>query len=148
MSISQTPRVFISYSHDNSLHKDWVRHLAENLQRNGVETLLDQWDLEPGEDITHFMEKGLSEANRVLAICTQRYVEKANTADGGVGAEKLILTAQRVSNHLSSRIIPLIREGEGDSMVPIFLANRLHIDFRDDSYFKASYDTLLGPKTT
>ncbi|MBU9862223.1 toll/interleukin-1 receptor domain-containing protein [Rahnella aceris] len=35
-----TPTVFISYSHDNELHKDWVLQLATRLRSNGVEVLL------------------------------------------------------------------------------------------------------------
>ena len=56
MSVSQTPRVFISYSHDSQAHKDWVRHLAEKLQRNGVDTILDQWDLRLGGDLAFFAD--------------------------------------------------------------------------------------------
>ena len=40
------------------------------------------------------MVSGLSDADRVLAICTNLYVEKANNGVGGVGYEKMILTAQ------------------------------------------------------
>ena len=73
MNPPQAPHVFISYSHDNQAHKDWVRHLAEKLQRNGVETILDQWDLRLGGDLPSFMEQGLAKATRILAICTDTY---------------------------------------------------------------------------
>ena len=38
----KSPHVFVSYSHDSDAHKQWVRRLAEDLTRNGVETTLDQ----------------------------------------------------------------------------------------------------------
>jgi hypothetical protein len=39
------PKCFISYSWDSDLHKDWVRELATQLETNGVEVFLDQWDV-------------------------------------------------------------------------------------------------------
>ncbi|MGX2954498.1 toll/interleukin-1 receptor domain-containing protein [Shewanella sp. JL219SE-S6] len=43
--MSSAPRCFISYSHDNENHKEWVLNLATRLVKNGVDVTLDQWDL-------------------------------------------------------------------------------------------------------
>jgi hypothetical protein len=48
------PKVFISYSHDSPQHKDWVRSLASALRVNGIDAVLDQWDLSPGQDMAAF----------------------------------------------------------------------------------------------
>ena len=40
-----TPRVFASYSHDSQSHKDWVLMLATRRVANGVDVILDQWDV-------------------------------------------------------------------------------------------------------
>ena len=45
------PRVFVSYSHDTEPHKDWVLQLATRLVANGVDVILDQWDLTLGGDL-------------------------------------------------------------------------------------------------
>ena len=82
------PRVFVSYSHDTEIHKNWVLGLATRLVANGVDVILDQWDLTLGCDLPRFMETGLTAAERVLAVCTEPYVEKANAGLGGVGYEK------------------------------------------------------------
>ncbi len=73
-----TPKVFISYSHDSEEHKAWVADLARFLISNGIDVVIDAWNLRRGEDIPKFMEDGLSSADRVLMICTERYVEKAD----------------------------------------------------------------------
>jgi hypothetical protein len=104
-----TPRVFFSYSHDSDTHKDWVLALATRLVANGVDVLLDQWDLTLGSDLPRFMESGLTTADRVVSICTEPYVEKANSGKGGVGYEKMILTAQLMKNIASDRIIEGVR---------------------------------------
>jgi hypothetical protein len=137
------PKVFVSYSHDSDLHKDWVLTLAMRLVANGVNVLLDQWDLTLGSDLPRFMESGLTAADRVLAICTSQYVEKANAGWGGVGYEKMILTAQLMQNITADRIIPVIRANSLVQPVPIFLLSRVYIDFRDDLAYEARYAELL-----
>ena len=120
------PKLFVSYSHDTEQHKDWVLTLATRLMANGVDVILDQWDLTLGADLPRFMEQGLSEAKRVLAICTDAYVQKANAGRGGVGYEKMILTAQLMQEISSDRIIPVVRSAHHSpsSHIPFF--PRLH----------------------
>ncbi|MCX7060807.1 MAG: toll/interleukin-1 receptor domain-containing protein [Gammaproteobacteria bacterium] len=137
------PKVFLSYSHDNDLHKDWVLALATRLVANGVDVLLDQWDLTLGSDLPRFMELGLSSAQRVLAVCTEPYVQKANAGRGGVGYEKMILTAQLMLDITSDRIIPVVRSSVLNPPVPTFLSSRVYIDFRDDLAFEAKYAELI-----
>ena len=55
---------------DSQPHKDWVRSLASALRTNGIDAVLDQWDLSPGQDIAAFMAGGIRTADRVLLICT------------------------------------------------------------------------------
>jgi len=56
--MQEAPRLFISYSHDDQAHKDWVLMLATRLVANGVDVLLDQWDMRLGSDLPRFMENG------------------------------------------------------------------------------------------
>ena len=138
-----SPKVFVSYSHDSDPHRDWVLTLATRLVANGVNVLLDQWDLTLGSDLPRFMESGLVTADRVLAVCTSQYVEKANEGLGGVGYEKMILTAQIMQNITADRIIPVIRPNSSGQLVPVFLSSRVYIDFRDDLTYEARYAELL-----
>jgi len=137
------PKVFVSYSHDSELHKNWVLELATRLMANGVDVILDQWDLNLGSNLPHFMETGLVGANRVIAVCTKTYVGKANASLGGVGYEKMILTAQLMQNVLSERIIPVIRDNDGRPPVPTFLDGKVYVDFRDDRAYESKYEELI-----
>ena len=107
--MSLVPKCFISYSHDSEAHKEWVLNLATRLVRNGVNVILDQWDLRLGGDLPSFMEGGLTQVNRVICICSDVYVSKANAGSGGVGYEKMILTSELIQNINSEKIIPIIR---------------------------------------
>ncbi len=137
-----SPKVFLSYSHDSAQHKDWVRQLAERLRHDGVDVTLDQWDLRPGDDVTSFMELALSSCNYVLIVCTEQYVEKANTLKGGVGYERMIITSEIAVDLKSHKFIPLIRN-TGQEAVPRFLGPKLHLDFRTGDFDLDPYDELL-----
>ncbi|MCE8019307.1 toll/interleukin-1 receptor domain-containing protein [Halomonas sp. MCCC 1A11036] len=143
MSDIEAPKVFISYSHDSELHKSWVESLAGRLVKNGVDVVLDQWDLRLGADLPLFMEHGLSDAKRVLAVCTARYLEKANLGQGGVGYERMILTSSLMKDISSDRIIPIIRDNSLDEPTPTFLSTRRYIDFRDNAHYEERYAELI-----
>lgn len=139
------PRVFTSYSHDSEEHKAWVLRLADRLIRNGVDVILDQYDLRLGADLPGFIESGLSDADRVLAICSDGYVEKANRRRGGVGYERRILTADIMDDLDSSRVIPVIRNNtaSGLKVLPSFLGSALYIDFRNPAEYETKYVELI-----
>lgn len=136
------PKAFVTYSHDSPAHKMWVLELATKLRNNGVDAVLDQWDLGPGADLPNFMEKNLAAADRVLMVCTEKYVEKANAGKGGVGYEKMILTADLMSSIESAKVIPLIRQN-GTHLLPTFMRSKIYLDFSRADQFEFSYDELL-----
>ena len=141
--MSENPKVFISYSHDSPEHKQWVSELAAQLRHNGIDAILDQWDLGLGDDITRFMERGIVDADRVLVICTDRYMSKANTDEGGVGYERMIVNAELLQNLGTDKFIPIIRQASGKQKTPTFLGTRFYADFRDDSQFDAECEKLI-----
>ena len=136
------PTVFISYSHDSEDHKDWVLQLATRLRSNGVNVLLDRWNLKLGHDLAAFMERGLSESNRVLCICSESYVKKSNGGQGGVGYEKQIITAELLADLNTNWVVPVIRNNKA-SKVPTFLGGRLYVNFENDNLYESHYEELL-----
>ncbi len=136
------PRVFVSYSHDSQPHKKWVLDLAVRLRNSGVDAILDQWELQPGDDIPHFMERNLAVADRVIMVCTEKYVQKANAGTGGVGYEKMIVTSDLMKSIDSNKVVPIIRQA-GTHDVPVFLKSKLFIDFSLDADLEFSFDELV-----
>lgn len=137
------PKLFISYSHDSEEHKAWVLKLATRLEQNGVHVILDQWDITLGSDLTLFMEQGLTSADRVLVICTEPYVAKANMQkSGGVGYEKMIISSQIMRELNSNRVIPVIVNNSLSEPVPTFVGARLRLSF-DAVDYENSYVELI-----
>ncbi|QEY16325.1 TIR domain-containing protein [Cellvibrio sp. KY-GH-1] len=137
-----TPKVFISYSHDSQDHKKWVLDLATRLRNNGIDAIIDQWELRPGDDLPHFMETHLTDSDYVVMVCTENYVEKANKGTGGVGYEKMIITADLLSNIDSNKIIPIIRQF-GTSNVPTFIRTKLFLNFSNNNEYEFCFDELV-----
>ena len=141
--MTEHPKVFISYSHDSPEHKQWVSELAARLRHAGIDAILDQWDVGLGDDVTRFMERGIVNADRVLVICTEKYVNKANTGEGGVDYERMIINAELVQNLGTDKFIPIIRQASGKQKTPTFLGTRVYADFRNDTQFDAECEKLI-----
>ena len=136
------PKAFISYSHDSLNHKKWVNELATKMRNNGIDAILDQWELMPGGDLPHFMETNLESSDYIIMICTESYVKKANEGKGGVGYEKMIITSNLLQNIDQDKIIPIIRQS-GTSSIPTFLKTKLYLNFSKSSEFEYSFDELI-----
>ena len=131
------PRAFISYSHDFPEHKSWVLKLGSDLRAIGVDVVLDQWDLAPGQDVSLFMQKGISEADRVVLVCSSAYVSKSEKGLGGVGYERLIVTTEVVQSIDTRKFIPILRGSNPTRKLPVFLGPRVYVDFENDGDYDA-----------
>ncbi len=138
-----TLSVFVSYSHDSENHKAWVLQLTTRLRHKGVNTILDRWNLNLGQDVAVFIERGLSKSNRVLCICSEKYVRKAKLKTGGLGYEKWIVMAEIMTDLDTDWVVPVIRNNTGNDLVPTFLGCCFYVDFRSDRRYEEKYEELL-----
>ena len=140
-NIEKRPKVFISYSWDDKEHEEWVLKLAKELRRNnGIDVILDKWDMKLGKPLTHFMAHAVTDSDRVICVMTPNYKKKTENLDGGVGVEYSIITAEIQKDIKTRKFIPLFRSGED---VPTFLAGRDYIDMRDDSKYDEAIEELV-----
>ncbi len=144
LRLDGVPRVFISYSWDGNAHRDWVIHLATRLRQDGINVVLDYWDLLPGGDRTTFMERSILNSEFVLIVCTPGYAVKANERSGGAGYEAMVITTQIAKRIDQTKFIPVLRLGNfDDSAVPIWLQTKIGIDLRGDHYSEQNYEDLV-----
>lgn len=137
------PNVFLSYSHDSTEHENWVLKLATDLRSHGVNAILDQWDLRLGNDLRFFMENGLSSSTLVLCVCSEKYVLKVDSGDGGAGYEGMIMTQNLLQHANSDYIIPIIRNNNSSKKVPMAFGSKQYIDFSNDDSYVQKYQELL-----
>jgi TIR domain len=64
------PTAFISYSHDSPEHADRVLALSDRLRADGIDCILDQYEVSPPEGWPRWMDRHIRTADFVLMICT------------------------------------------------------------------------------
>ncbi|MFC4423693.1 toll/interleukin-1 receptor domain-containing protein [Cupriavidus pampae] len=139
---ARPPTVFLSYSHDTPAHKAWVAQLAIHLREYAVEVLLDQWHVNPGEDLEAFMRRGVTTSDRVVMVCTETYVRKVLDGRGGVGFEHTLVMGQLMQQLGTDKFVPIIRQpGLQPIQIPA-LSTRLYIDFSQDLVYREKVEEL------
>lgn len=144
---TETPKVFISYSWTNDAHINKVVELAQRLMNDGVDVVLDKWELKEGQDKYAFMERSVTEATitKVLMICDKAYAEKADARQGGVGDETTVISPEIYAKATETKYIPVIfeRDENGQEYLPAYLKSRIYFDLSNDEIFEDEYELLL-----
>jgi hypothetical protein len=142
-----TPKIFISYSWSSPEHEQWVLDLATRLVTDGVEVILDKWDLREGQDKITFMERMVNDesVSKVLAVCDKKYAEKANERRGGVGTESQIISKEVYERVDQRKFIALVTEyyEDGRECVPTFFKDRIFIDMSSEEKSYENYARLV-----
>ncbi|WP_434047589.1 MULTISPECIES: toll/interleukin-1 receptor domain-containing protein [Sorangium] len=140
-------RIFISYSWSSQAHQAAVIELAEKLVSDGIDVILDVWEVKEGHDLISFMEKMVTDASvqKVLLICDRVYAQKANDRKGGVGTESQIISPEVYGKVDQSKFIPVLfeRDDDGKDCLPVFLKSRMYIDFSSIEKKYENYEQLL-----
>ncbi len=137
VTADETPTVFVSYSWDSQEHETWILALATKLRENGVNAILDKWDLGSlGKPLPNFMENAIASSQRVICVMTPNYKKKTDNLSGGVGYEYSIMTAEIFTEDINTtKFIPLFRSGTDADAIPTILKGRKYVDMRDDTLF-------------
>ncbi len=69
-------------------------------------------------------------------------MKKAEEGTGGVGYERLIVTAELVDRIDTKKFIPVVRQASQPRRLPKFLGPRLYADFSEDSAYEQKLDEL------
>ncbi len=144
------PKVFISYSWTDQTHKDRIKDWADMLLSQGVEVILDFYDLKEGHDKYAFMESMVTDpkVSKVLVMCDRAYAIKADsrlTGDTGVGTESQIISSEVYKKATQEKFIPIVCEYSEDRTpyLPVFLKSRKYIDFSTDENVNKNWEDLL-----
>jgi len=149
---SARPKVFISYSHDSKEHKAKVKKLADFLNKNEIDTDIDQYYIFPEEGWPKWMYSKINDANFVLIICTKRYFnrfEGKTAEDDGIGVKfECYLTFNDWYYELrnkNKKYIPLFFKKEDGMFIPKLLKSYtpFQIDINQENLFEDQTFNLL-----
>ncbi len=128
------PRVFISYTGIDKSNAAWVKSLATELRKNGVDARLDIFHLKPGFDLPQWMTNEVIMAEKVLLICDRHYMEKADFRKGGVGWETMIIQGDMLAQGDNrQKYIAIIREDAADEALPIYMKSKYAFNWGKES---------------
>ena len=101
-----------SYSWTSPEHQALVRSWADRLLSDGIEVIIDVYDLTEGDDKNAFMEQMVtnSTVSHVLVICDCGYRDKANERRDGVGTESQIISQEVYESVDQSKFVPIVCE--------------------------------------
>lgn len=140
---SEVSNVFISYSWDDETHKKWVLELANKLMKEGINVLLDRYELRLGKSLPHFVESSIKKADRIIIVFTPNYKLKAEKRAGGVGYEYSIMNAELYENQTQNdKVIPILRKGTKTESIPEFMQQYIHLDMTKNETFDNSFIDL------
>ena len=141
------PKVFISYSWSSPGHQARIRHWAEQLVSDGVDVVLDIWDLKEGDDKHAFMERMVTDGSvsHVLVFSDSEYSSKADARQAGVGTESQIISGEIYSKIRQSKFLPVVCEFDdsGEPFLPTFLRSRIWIDFSSLEAANDNWERLI-----
>ncbi|WP_182858795.1 SEFIR domain-containing protein [Oceanobacillus picturae] len=140
-------KVFISYAWSSQEHEEWVVELAERLENDGVEVVLDKWDSMEGQNLNAFMQRSVNDPSitKVLVICDEVYTTKANGFEGGVGTETVIISDKVYQDVEQTKFVPIVadRNEEGEAYIPTYLKGSKYIDMSSEQNYEDGYEKLL-----
>jgi len=137
------PKVFISYAWESEEIKAWAKDFATKLRTKGINAKLDQWEVLPGDQLPHFMEKSVRDNDYVLIICTPTYKSKSENRVGGVGYEGDIMSAEILLTSNHRKFIPILKLGTKDTAIPSWLQGKYHVDLSSEGHYEKNYPDLI-----
>lgn len=138
------PKVFISYSWAS---QDRAINLADRLLENGIEVVIDVYDLKEGMNKYAFMQRVVDDPSieKVLLLCDKSYKEKADSFKGGVGDETMVISPEIYGKVEQQKFIPLVLEKDesGEPYLPTLFKSLIYIDFSDPLKEPDSFEKLV-----
>lgn len=118
-------KIFISYAWDEVEDVKVVeiaRMLEEYIE---LDVTFDKWDINKGQELPLFMEKGIQQSDFVLIICSKRYKENTDKRLGGSGYEARLMSEEIFRNVDRARFLPILLNEKDKNYILNFLKGKL-----------------------
>lgn len=148
-------RIFISYSHDSPEHMDRVLSLCDRLRADGLDCVIDQYEMSPAVGWPRWTEAQVEEAMYVLVVCTdvygRRFKGKEQAGVGlGVKWEGAVITQNLYDAEAANdKFIPVLFGQQDSAHIPTVLRGVTHYDVTTPGGYARLYRRLTNqPEVT
>ena len=120
--MSKKPHLFLCHSSND---KKFVRRLAEELNELSVDVWLDEWELAPGDSLHECIGAALESSAYIGIVLSPDSIEsKWCRSELQAALAREMLLSRKLA-------LPILRRRVS---LPVFLADRLYLDFRTDRF--------------
>jgi hypothetical protein len=143
-------RVFVSYSHDSPEHMDRVLGLCNRLRADGVDCVVDQYEVSPAQGWPRWTEAQVEEARYILLVCTEvygrRFKGKEQAGEGlGVKWEGAVITQNLYDAEADNdKFIPVLFAPQDAAHVPTVLRGATRYDLTAPGGYTRLYRRLTN----
>lgn len=123
--------IFLSH---NSKDKRFARRLGEALSNRGVKVWIDEAEIKVGESLLRKISEGINDMEYLGVILSPNSISSS-----WVQKEVEIATTFEIENR-KLKVLPILYR---DCEIPLFLKDKLYVDFRNRSMFQRSFIKLL-----
>jgi hypothetical protein len=114
------PKVFISYSHQNTDYENKILKFSNKLRSEGIDANIDLYEEAPSEGWPRWMENQISSSDYVLVVCCQSYYNKCYLDEKGKGVSwEANIVYQRIYDAASqnNKFIPIFFNIEDEQYI-------------------------------
>lgn len=147
---SRGGEVLISYSWDSEAHVKSVLALSDRLRSDGIDCVIDQYEVSPPEGWPRWMERKIVGSELVIVVCTQTYLarvmgEEEPGKGNGVKWEGNIIYQHLYNQGGENRkFIPVLMQESDKGYIPIPLQGASYFCIETDAGYQRLYSRLLG----
>ena len=141
--------VFISYTWDDDQHVKRILELSNRLRSDGIDCVLDQYEVSPPEGWPKWMDRKIRDAEFVLTICTETYYKRVmgEEEEGrGIGAQwesNLIYQHLYNAGAANSKFIPVLLHRNDRAFIPTPLQGATYYLLDSENGYYDLYKRLL-----
>ena len=110
----KNPKVFISYSHDSEIHKDRVLALSDRLRADGIDCIIDQYEISPPEGWARWCNNRVEEADFVLVVSLGKNHPNVATVLKNLAALLRKTNHEAEAQEMEERTMAILGGGEGN----------------------------------
>lgn len=148
--MEKNPRVFISYSHNDSVYEEKILSFSNKLRSEGIDANVDLYEESPSEGWPRWMENQINESDYVLIVASREYYEKyyKNGGKGVTWEVSIIYQHLYDSGAKTSKFIPVFFNDEDVQYIPTPIKQFTYYNVGTSAGYEKLYWRLRGIKKT
>ncbi len=149
--MSENPKVFISYSHQDSAYEDKVLDFSNKLRSEGIDANVDLYEEAPSEGWPRWMENQIRESDYVLVLCSKSYYDKFYSDQKGKGVTwEISIMYQYLydAKTETKKFIPIFFEASEEQYIPTPIKSFTYYNVGTSDGYDKLYWRLRGINKT